>query len=356
MFIETTTVIALTLFSKMIISLFFLTIAIFLMGLLYWIPPESAANNKGMQIRPPQLLAEVGMHIDRSKDIHGQWCKEWAIIAVVTALWITPVTRNYLISIMGNGLVKSALAFTFLAVLGRKMQVWAWESGFDDGGDAIPDPRLYDSGDGNGKGLRAFMPGVIRASWCTPLSRILGMSKRKVGVLLPDGSVSFPVWPVAAISAPGTADNWMPVPDDWCITADQASKILIKREKIKKKERLLWKAHEEDFMAFTDLIFGSQAVIGVGDPDVSCEGLVCTSDYQADENLVRLVRLERLHGENSQRILRDFNNIFKKQTELMAISEKLFTWEKKRPVALSKVRARVTRLEEMLEKYTAPGA
>lgn len=294
------------------------------------------------------------MRTNKRKDFHGQWCKEWAIIAVIAALWITPVTRGYFISLLDSDLFKSALAFAFLAVLGRKMQVWAWESGFDDGNDAIPDKCLYDSGDGNGAAFRAFMPGVIRASWCTPISRLFGMSKRRVGILLPDGSVSFPVWPVASISAPGKAGNWMPVPENWCVTAQQAAKMQLKRDGIKRKARNSWSSNEQDYMSFTDLIFGQNATIMIdgGDELIACS-VECTCGKFEEE---RLVRLERLQQEHAQRIIRDFVQVFNQQKELLDIGSRLAEWEKKRPVALARIRTRVSALEDVVEKYTAPTA
>lgn len=274
---------------------------------------------------------------------HGLVCKEWGLMTIIAALWAIPVAREYFMSLLSSGFAQSAISLVFLAIVGRKFQVWSWEAGFKDGGDDIPDLRLYDGGDGNGVGLRAFMPGVVKASWFTPLSRFFGQSKRKVAVLLPDGRVSFPVWPVSWVSTPGNAGNWMPVPGGWAITAEQGAVLQEKRDAIKRKGALKWTEYDTDFMAFTELIFGANAVVAVAEPRIDI-----SVDY-------RIGQLEARVHEHSQVFLRDFNEIFARQTKLIDLGERFAKWEKARPVALAKLRERVKGVEARLKTNKCKG-
>lgn len=275
-------------------------------------------------------------------------CREWIpIIAFVVIVWLAAmifpgkfgVILALLTTPIGLGIV-SALA---IAIAKRKAQVLSWERDrpFNDGDDDTPDPYLFNPGPGGSWGLRAFMPDVYSYSfWKSPCSWVFKQAKRKVAVLLDDGTVSFPIFPVEWISETAGSGSRIPVPHGWKITADQAEVLQKKRDFIKKNQRHLRTEYQHDFMLFTDLIFDRAAKIGRkesrGEVDVISQlnSRVDFIDSSLQQNMVV--------------IMRNFSSFFGEIKELLAFSERLAEWEKKRPVEIGKLKNRVAGLERVV--------
>jgi len=140
--------------------------------------------------------------------------------------------------------------------------------------------------------------------------------------------------------------------------ADLYFEDLVERRKQKRIDGVL---EEEEFYQLLGLHIlerdGLSFVLPVEEAGelIACtsESFECTCDNLTEE---RLVRVERLQQEHAQRIIMDFSNIFKQQAELLDIGSRLTEWEKKRPVALAKIRTRVSALEELIREYTSPAA
>ena len=205
---------------------------------------------------------------------HNKQCYEWGIIAafLIPMLFIYLFLPEYFAKL--KNLVSSQVGMAVIlgfvtALVARKLQVAAWENDrpFNDGDDHTPDPYLFNPGPGASFGLRAFMPQVETYSFFqSPISWATRQTKRKVAVLMDDGTVAFPWFLVAWISSPAGGGTRIPVPQGWSITAEQARVLQNRRDKIKSKKKLqlyCLSEYEQDFLAFTDLIFGKNAIVDV---------------------------------------------------------------------------------------------
>lgn len=230
------------------------------------------------------------MYFCKEHRSHKLACKQFGVIGLIIALWAIPLTRVYLLAAIHNGYIQGAIGMLILGIVARKILVWNWEAEFDDGGDAIPDPYLFNAGDGKGWGFRACMPGVIKPPWYLPLSRIFGQNKRKIGILLPDGSVSFPVFAVEWIASPAKAGSRIPVPENWCISAEQAQKMQAERDRIKSLPGLGRSEYEEDFMDFSDLFFQVNSKVGIGQPQFKEIEVIDHVTCELGENVRDLAR------------------------------------------------------------------
>lgn len=265
---------------------------------------------------------------------HGTCCKEWAgpgfiiLFCIGMSMFLPDVFRIVVASlatlqgatiIMG---LASALVF-------RKAQVRSWEIDrpFNDGIDETPDPYLFNPGPGATWGLRAFMPDVETYSfWRQPVSWCVKQAKRKVAILLDDGTVSFPLFPVAWISEATGGGTRINVPEGWKITAKQAKVIQARRDAIKNISPPHRTEYQRDFMAFTDLIFAKNAQIGV-EPVLVEHPCFAESDSAIDR-LTEVV--EKMAGEVATKV--DIGAIVDMQRILGELAE----WREKRPTKLGR--------------------
>ena len=281
---------------------------------------------------------------------HGTCCKEWGIpVFIVAGIFlfsmIFPVKFWLLIALMGTPIgmliVGTCVTTATGLIFRRKMQVSAWEKDrpFNDGDDDTPDPYLFNPGPGATWGLRAFMPDVESYSFAkTPISWLFKQSKRKVAILLDDGTVSFPWFPVEWISEAAGGGTRINVPEGWKITAQQAEVLQAKRDEIKNILVGHRSEYQHDFMLFTDLIFGKKSKIGREPLTVGIDNIALITD--------RIARVEDRQKELGHVILRDINTIFKEQKDLLALDQKFSEWEKKRPTEMGKLKGRTAKLED----------
>lgn len=265
---------------------------------------------------------------------HKNCCKEWSFPGFIIGLLIVlsiffPSTFGLVLAAMTTpvGIGVAMTLVTGLAV--RKSQVRSWEIDrpFNDGIDETPDPYLFNPGPGATWGLRAFMPDVETYSlWRQPVSWCVKQTKRKVAILLDDGTVSFAWFPVAWISDAAGRGSRIPVPQGWKITAHQAKILQVKRDAIKNIVDRHRTEYQRDFMAFTDLIFAKNAWIGV-DP-VLVDYPVFADSYSAIDRLTEVV--EKMAGEVATKV--DVGAL----VDMSTIKKELADWREKRPVKLGK--------------------
>lgn len=253
---------------------------------------------------------------------HGICCKEWGIPALIFGVVflfsaIFPGKFGKIMSLMGSagGMIFVGTCITTVTglLIRRKMQVSAWERDrpFNDGDDDTPDPYLFNPGPGATWGFRAFMPDVERYSFVkTPISWIVRQAKRKVAILLDDGTVSFPWFLVAWISDAAGGGTRIPVPDGWKITALQAEVLQKKRDEIKNIIPRVRTEYQIDFLLFTDLIFCAKAKIG-------CEPVKVGIDKMAKLD-ARVDRIDAIIQQNIVIIMRDMSKVFGRINDLLS--------------------------------------
>lgn len=266
---------------------------------------------------------------------HKNCCKEWAapglvIITLVTLSIFSPSTFGLLLAAMTTP-VAIGVALTLVTGLAvRKSQVRSWEIDrpFNDGIDATPDPYLFNPGPGATWGLRAFMPDVETYSfWQQPISWCVRQAKRKVAILLDDGTVSFAWFPVAWISDAAGRGSRIPVPPGWKITSQQAKVLQSKRDDIKNIVERHRTEYQRDFMLFTDLIFAKNANIGREPEFVGYPGDIESRPDSVDR-LADVV--EKMAGEVATKV--DIGSIVDMQRILRELAE----WREKRPTKLGR--------------------
>jgi len=257
---------------------------------------------------------------------HGTCCKEWGIPALIIGViflfsMICPEKFGKIIAFMGTGfgllIVGTFITTATGLIVRRKMQVSAWERDrpFNDGDDDTPDPYLFNPGPGATWGLRAFMPDVESYSFAkTPISWLVKQAKRKVAILLADGTVSFPWFPVAWISEAAGGGTRIDVPEGWKITAKQADVLQKKREEIRNVAPRNRSEYQNDFMLFTSLIFSANSKIGREPVEVGIDKYALL--------LERIDRVESIQKEQIQIVLRDLSAIFGETKDLLALSER----------------------------------
>jgi len=78
------------------------------------------------------------------------------------------------------------------------------------------------------------------------------------------------------------------------------------------------------------------------------EIMAIPDDRNLEKLAVRISQLEQSSKEMNQIILRDFKELFSGQNDLLALNNKFSVWEKSRPVAIGKLKKRVSALEDVL--------
>ena len=265
---------------------------------------------------------------------HHECCKEWAgpgfIIGSLVFLSIFfPSTFGLVIAAITTPIGMSAIMALTTGLALRKSQVRSWEIDrpFSDGIDETPDPYLFSPGPGATWGLRAFMPDVETYSfWRQPISWCVKQAKRKVAILLDDGTVSFTWFPVAWISEAAGRGSRIMVPEGWKITAHQAKVLQVKRDAIKNIVDRYRSEYQRDFMAFTDLVFAKNAQIGV-EPVLVEYPCLAESDSTVDR-LAEVV--EKMAGEVATKV--DVGVL----VDIGKIKTELAEWREKRPVKLGR--------------------
>ena len=149
----------------------------------------------------------------------GQWLTVLAVMAV-TVLY-KPFWPAVL-ELLQNEWVKPIALASFAAFVSWKWSVCYFERfrPFDDGDEKTPDPCLRNPGDGSGAYFMAFLPGVILYRfWKTPLSWLLGKSKRHIVRIYPDGSVGFDWVPIVLIAKWWLSGQLTFLPVGYCLPA-----------------------------------------------------------------------------------------------------------------------------------------
>lgn len=258
---------------------------------------------------------------------HGTCCKEWGIPPLIIGVvflfsMIFPGKFGKIMSFIGSGVGMIIVGTCITTVTGlivrRKMQVSAWERDrpFNDGNDDTPDPYLFNPGPGAAWGLRAFMPAVEKYSFVkTPISWLVRQAKRKVAILLDDGTVSFPWFLVAWISDAAGGGTRIPVPQGWKITALQADVLQKKRDEIKKIVPRMRTEYQRDFLLFTDLIFSDDAKIGREPVKVGVD--------KVDQLTARVDRIDAMMQQNIVIIMRDMSKIFGGINDVLSIKDQV---------------------------------
>jgi len=258
---------------------------------------------------------------------HGTCCKEWGVPALIIGFiflfsMIFPEKFGFIIALLltpiGMLVVGTCVTTATGMILRRKMQVASWESDrpFNDDDDDTPDPYLFNPGPGATWGLRAFMPAVQSYSFAkTPISWLTKQAKRKVAILLDDGTVSFPWFPVSWISEAAGGGTRIEVPEGWKISAKQAEVLQKKRDEIKNIIPRMRSEYQTDFLLFTDLIFAKKAKIGRESSSAGIDKVALLTD--------RLNRIESLQEENRHIVLRDLNKIYSDLKNFPVLSERI---------------------------------
>lgn len=265
-----------------------------------------------------------------SSTSHHECCKEWAgpgifILCCIGMSMFLPDLFGVVVASLATLQGATIIMGLASALVFRKVQVRSWEIDrpFNDGVDETPDPYLFNPGPGATWGLRAFMPDVETYSfWRQPISWCVKQAKRKVAILLDDGTVSFPWFPVAWISDAAGRGSRIAVPQGWKITAHQAKVLQGRRDAIKNIVDRHRTEYQRDFMAFTDLVFAKTAPIGV-------EPVLCFAE--SDSAIDRLAAaVEKMAGEVATKV--DVGAIVNMQRILRELAE----WREKRPTTLGR--------------------
>lgn len=291
---------------------------------------------------------------EKNKKLHSGCCEEWFPLFLVVAVFVFCPDLLYLfMSVATTGIGGGVISLVVLGIVGRKMQVLSWQGGrpFSDGVDSTPDLYLFNPGDGSGWHIRAFMPTVESFSLlATPISWLLKQAKRQTGIVLSDGSVSFPMLPVSWLSSPGRAGSQIDIPPGYVIPWHIVVALQKRRDGILEKRscpNVISTEYEKNFILFTDEIFkrGGPFVLEVKPVEGSIDKLSLLED-KVNRQEDKVNRQEYLQKEQMQIMLRDFMKIFGETKDLMEMSVKLDKWEASRPVALGKLSKRVVALEK----------
>lgn len=147
----------------------------------------------------------------------SQWL---TVLAVMAATVLYKPFWPAVSELLQNELVKPIALGALAAIVGWKWSVWYFERfrPFDDGDEKTPDPCLRNPGDGSGAYFMAFMPEVILYRlWKTPLSWLLGKSKRHIARIYPDGSVGFDWVPIVLIAKWLVTGQLSSLPVGYCL-------------------------------------------------------------------------------------------------------------------------------------------
>lgn len=281
---------------------------------------------------------------------HNECCKEWVgpvifIFACFGMMMFLPDVFGLVVASLATLQGATIIMGLASALVFRKAQVRSWEIDrpFNDGIDETPDPYLFNPGPGATWGLRAFMPDVeIYSFWKQPISWCVKQAKRKVAILLDDGTVSFTWFPVAWISDSAGRGSRISVPQGWKITAHQAKVLQTKRDAIKNIVERHRTEYHRDFMAFTDLIFAQIGVepVLVNFPQeiASCacgnkenEELLIAGISQLVGMIGKMVSgLDKISGNVASKI--DIETI----VEMSNIKAELADWREKRPTTIGR--------------------
>lgn len=265
---------------------------------------------------------------------HHECCKEWAgpgffILVCIGMSVFWPDVFGLIVASLATLQGATIIMGLVSALVFRKAQVRSWEIDrpFNDGIDETPDPYLFNPGPGATWGLRAFMPDIETYSfWRQPISWCVKQAKRKVAILLDDGTVSFTWFPVAWISEAAGRGSRIMVPQGWKITAHQAKVLQVKRDAIKNIVERHRTEYHRDFMAFTDLIFAKNAQIGVEPVLVEYPAFA-----ESDSAIDRLAEaVEKMAGEVATKV--DVGAI----VDMQRIQRELAEWREKRPTKLGR--------------------
>lgn len=252
---------------------------------------------------------------------HHECCKEWSVPGLVVSIVIClsiffPTTFGLIIAALTTPVGIGVMITLIGGIAVRKSQVRAWEIDrpFNDGLDETPDMYLFNPGPGATFGLRAFMPDVRAYSfWRQPISWAIKQAKRKVAILLDDGTVSFPWFPVAWISDASEGGSRIQVPEGYKISAKQGGILQAKRDAIKNISPSDRTEYQHDFMLFTDMIFGMDTRIGVEQDVDSVEKIAYLEE--------RVNNLAGILQNNIGKILRDNANIFDKFEQILSVKK-----------------------------------
>lgn len=149
----------------------------------------------------------------------GQWL---TVLAVMAATVLYKPFWPAVLELLQNEWVKPIALASLAAFASWKWSAWYFERfrPFDDGDEKTPDPCLRNPGDGSGAYFMAFMPEVILYRlWKTPLSWLLGKSKRHIARIYPDGSVGFDWVPIVLIAKWWVTGQLSSLPVGYCLSA-----------------------------------------------------------------------------------------------------------------------------------------
>jgi len=140
---------------------------------------------------------------------------------------------------------------------------WAKQRRFSDGINWTPDLYLYNSGDGTGPGIRAYMPAVKGASLLTPWSWLFGVKLRRMAIMLADGRMSFTWIPTRALASKQETLKCIEVPEDFQIVGPAAGYLQARYAAIKMSGGSPAALSEQDkeFMLFAGQLFGKGSSI-----------------------------------------------------------------------------------------------
>lgn len=198
-------------------GLFFICLPIFLLGLVAHIPMEKINMNNSMKSKP--------MKPDSADFSLPQWL---TVLAVIAATVLYKPFWPAVVGLLQNEWIKPIALGSFAAFVSWKWSVCYFERfrPFDDGKPETPDPCLRNPGDGSGAYFMAFLPGVILYKfWKTPVSWLLGRSKRHVARIYSDGSVGFDWVPIVLIAKWWVSGQLTSLPVGYCLSSKIMDRI-----------------------------------------------------------------------------------------------------------------------------------